>query len=178
MIIEPARPDDSDAIAALVNGAYRGERAGAGWTTEAGYMTGQRTDAGIVRAMVEEGPATLLLLRQEAGGALLGCVSIEPLAGDAWYLGMLSIEPARQADGLGRRLLEAGEAFARARRGTRVRITVVQVRDTLIAWYERRGYRRTGETEPFPYGDERVGVPLRPDLHFVVLEKPLSPISA
>ena len=178
MIIEPARPDDSDAVAALVNGAYRGERAETGWTTEAGYMTGRRTDAATVRATVEGGSATVLLLRREAGGALLGCVSVEPLADGAWYLSMLSIDPARQADGLGRRLLDAGEDFARRRGGTRVRITVIQVRDTLIAWYERRGYRRTGETEPFPYGDERFGVPLRPDLYFVVFDKPLSPGSA
>jgi hypothetical protein len=52
-------------------------------------------------------------------------------------------------------------------------MTVIQVRDTLIAWYERRGYSLTGETKPFPYGDDRFGRPLRNDLHFVVLEKTL-----
>ena len=45
------------------------------------------------------------------------------------------------------------------------------VRDTLIAWYERRGYHRTGETEPYPYGDNRFGTPLREDLEFAILEK-------
>ena len=50
-------------------------------------------------------------------------------------------------------------------------MTVISLRHGLIAWYERRGYRRTGASEPFPYGDDRVGVPLRGDLHFVVLEK-------
>lgn len=50
-------------------------------------------------------------------------------------------------------------------------MTVVNVRDTLIAWYVRRGYRLTGEREPFPYGDNRFGTPLRQDLHFEVLEK-------
>jgi hypothetical protein len=53
-------------------------------------------------------------------------------------------------------------------------MTVIHLRDTLIAWYERRGYRRTGETEPFPYGDERFGIPRRDDLYFVVLEKALA----
>jgi hypothetical protein len=48
---------------------------------------------------------------------------------------------------------------------------VVHLRDTLIAWYQRRGYLLTGETEPFPYHDQRFGWPLRDDLHFVVLEK-------
>jgi hypothetical protein len=52
-------------------------------------------------------------------------------------------------------------------------MTVIAQRAELIAWYERRGYVRTGETRPFPYGDERFGRPLRDDLHFVVLEKQL-----
>ena len=56
-----------------------------------------------------------------------------------------------------------------------IEMTVINIRATLIAWYERRGYRLTGETRPFPYGDDRFGTPTRPDLAFVVLEKPLSP---
>jgi hypothetical protein len=48
---------------------------------------------------------------------------------------------------------------------------VLHVRETLIAWYERRGYRKTGENEPYPYGDERFGKPLVDGLYFVVMEK-------
>ena len=53
-------------------------------------------------------------------------------------------------------------------------MTVINVRDTLIAWYVRRGYALTGETEPFPYGDNRFGIPRRDDLHSVVLRKRLT----
>jgi len=74
---------------------------------------------------------------------------------------------------LGRTLLNAAEEFARKRGAACVRMTVVNVRDTLVAWYQRRGYRLTGETKPFPYGDNRFGTPLRDDLEFVVLEKNL-----
>jgi len=88
-----------------------------------------------------------------------------------WYLGLLTVRPDLQKMQLGRGLLAAAEDFARARGGWRIRMTVVNVRDTLIAWYQRRGYRLTGETQSFPYGDERFGKPLRNDLHFVVLEK-------
>jgi len=63
------------------------------------------------------------------------------------------------------------EGFAKERGACRMRISVVNVRKTLIAWYERRGYILTGETQPFPYGDERFGKPLRDDLQFVLLEK-------
>ena len=58
-------------------------------------------------------------------------------------------------------------------RATLMRMTVIRQRRDLIAWYERLGYRPTGETEPFPYGDERFGIPTRPDLAFAVLVKPL-----
>ena len=53
-------------------------------------------------------------------------------------------------------------------------MTVLAQRLDLIAWYERRGYRPTGENQPFPYGDPRFGIPKRPDLSFMVLAKPLT----
>ena len=172
MHIRPALLDDVPAIATLVNGAYRGDSAKAGWANEAGLLEGQRTDEAALRAALA-GPATILLFREHPEAPLAGCVSVEPADGTVWYLGMLTIDPSRQADGLGRRLLEAGEAYAQARGATRIRITVIQLRATLIAWYERRGYGLTGATEPFPYEDQRFGIPLRDDLHFVVLEKAL-----
>ena len=55
--------------------------------------------------------------------------------------------------------------------GKRIRTHVVTIRDALIAWYVRRGPHKTGETEPFPYRDDRFGAPLRDDLSFLVLEK-------
>ena len=87
---------------------------------------------------------------------------------------MLAVKPARQTRGLGKALLAEAERRARGELGAaRVRMTVIEQRTELIAWYERRGYRRTGATEPFPYGNPRFGLPKRPDLRFVVLEKPV-----
>ena len=54
-----------------------------------------------------------------------------------------------------------------------MRMTVIDLRVELIEWYERRGYRRTGQTRPFPATDPRFGLPLRDDLRFAVLEKEL-----
>ena len=174
MIFAPAVESEFPAIVALVNSAYRGEGAQAGWTTEAGYIDGQRIDLDSLRQDLAEAPnAVLLTLRDEAGGPLLGCVWIEPDAEtpDAWYLGMLTIRPDLQDRQLGRALLTHGEAYAKDRGARRVRLTVVHLRDTLIAWYQRRGYVLTGETKPFPVG-ERFGRPQR-ELSFVVLEKTL-----
>jgi ribosomal protein S18 acetylase RimI-like enzyme len=174
MIFAPAAETDFLALVDLVNSAYRGQGAQAGWTTEAGYIDGQRIDLESLRQDLAEAPdAVLLTLRDEADGPLLGCVWIEPDAEtpDAWYLGMLTIRPDLQDRQLGRALLAHGEAYAKDRGARRVRMTVVHLRDTLIAWYQRRGYALTGETKPFPVG-ERFGKPQR-ELSFVVLEKGL-----
>ena len=102
-----------------------------------------------------------------------GCVLLKPLSPETWYLGSLTSDPRLQKSGSGRALLTGAEQYAVEQGARTMQMTVVQVRDTLIAWYERRGYRLTGETRPFPYGDTRFGVPLRDDLAFVVLEKAL-----
>ncbi|HEY9233418.1 MULTISPECIES: GNAT family N-acetyltransferase [Phenylobacterium] len=167
-----AAASDLPAIADLVNSAYRGDSSRQGWTTEADYIGGQRTDAEILARDLAEAPsARLLTLRDEAGGPLLGCVWLEPAGQDAWYLGMLTVRPDLQDRQLGRTMLDAAEAYVREQGAGRVRMTVVNLRDTLIAWYGRRGYAPTGERRPFPYGDQRFGEPTREDLEFIVLEK-------
>jgi GNAT superfamily N-acetyltransferase len=98
-------------------------------------------------------------------------VWLDPGKDGVWGLGLLTVRPDLQNRQLGRTLLRAAEEFAKELGAHRIHMTVVNVRTTLIAWYERRGYTLTGETQPFPYGDERFGRPLRDDLHFVVLEK-------
>jgi ribosomal protein S18 acetylase RimI-like enzyme len=163
--------DDVPALHALVESAYRGEVSRAGWTTEADFLEGQRTDPDELSALVA-GPATRLLLAHD-DDQLVGCVLLKDEAQGA-YLGMLSVRPALQSSGLGRALLEEAERFARVELGHRsMRMRVISLRDSLLGWYERRGYVRTGERERFPYDEPRAGKPLRDDLEFVVLTKPL-----
>lgn len=166
-----AGPDDVAAVVALVESAYRGEASRAGWTTEADLLAGRRTDAAGVAEVIGR-PGSLVLLA-EADGELLACCHIErrPASG---YFGMFSVRPALQGGGIGRAVLTRAEGHARDEWGVAaMEMTVIEQRADLIAWYERRGYRRTGEFEPFPYGDERFGVPLRPDLRFERLVKAL-----
>jgi ribosomal protein S18 acetylase RimI-like enzyme len=165
--LSPAADAELAAVAALVNSAYRGESARQGWTSEADFLEGVRTDAAGLRSDLAAKPeACLLALRDDAEGALLGSVWLEPAGGETWYLGMLAVRPDLQDRRLGRELLAAAEAFVRARGARRVRMTVIGIRHSLIAWYQRRGYVLTGEILPFTYD----AVP-RPDLDFVVLEK-------
>jgi ribosomal protein S18 acetylase RimI-like enzyme len=168
---------DLDAIAALVNSAYRGDSSRAGWTTEADYLEGQRTDAERLREQLAATPGAVMLSFRDDDGSLLGSVWLEPRGTDAWYLGMFTIRPDLQARGLGRTLLAEAERFAKERGARRMRITVIQLREPLIAWYERRGFRATGEAVPFPYGDPRNGIPLRDDLQLLVFEKPLDDLA-
>jgi len=172
MPLFPATSAEHPEIAALVNGAYRATGPDAGWTTEADYIDGERTDAAtLARDLAAQPAARLLVWRDEPGAPILGCVWLEPVGGEVWYLGMLSVRPDLQDRQLGRALLAASEAAAAGAGARRIRMTVVNVRDALIAWYERRGYALTGETLPFPYDDPVFGAPRRPDLAFVVLEK-------
>ena len=166
-----ATPDDVPAVVALVESAYRGDASRAGWTTEADLLDGRRTGPDDVGAVIAR-PLSRLLLA-ERGGALVACahVAVEDGAG---YFGMFSVVPGLQGGGIGHAVLAEAERVARADFGmAMMRMTVIDVREELIAWYERRGYRRTGLKKPFPYGDARFGLPRRDDLRFEVLEKPL-----
>jgi GNAT superfamily N-acetyltransferase len=163
---------DVPAIVSLVESAYRGEVSHQGWTTEADFLDGQRIDAAGVVEIIEKS-GSVVFLSEDASGELLACCHLEK-QGDACYFGMFSVRPGLQGSGLGRFMLAAAENFARAEwKCTKVEMTVISIRAELIAWYERRGYHRTGRFKPFPYGDERFGIPKRDDLKFELLEKKL-----
>ena len=174
MQLTPAVESDYPAIVALANLAYRGGGATASWNVEAGIIEGSRLTESLLREDLAAKPhAHLLLYRDTPDGQLLGTVWLEPQADGTWYLGLFTVHPELQNRQLGRTLLSAAEDFAHDHGGKASRMTVLNVRTALIAWYERRGYAKTGETVAFPYGDDRFGKPLRDDLHFLVLEKGL-----
>ncbi|MEI7037274.1 GNAT family N-acetyltransferase [Fulvimonas yonginensis] len=171
-----ATPVDVPAVVALVESAYRGDSGRRGWTTESDLLDGQRTDAADVGAAIARPDSRILLLERDV--RLLASCHLER-HGEAAYFGMFAVDPAEQAAGLGKRLLGEAERVAREEWGCRaMEMTVIVQRAELIAWYERRGYRRTGSYKPFPYGDERFGIPRRDDLRFELLVKPLAGIAA
>ncbi|MET9624134.1 MULTISPECIES: GNAT family N-acetyltransferase [unclassified Streptomyces] len=163
--------DDVPVLVPLVESAYRGDSSRAGWTTEADILQGQRTDAEGVRAVITTEGSRLLVVEKD--GRVIACCQLEH-RGDAAYFGMFAVSPALQGAGLGRLIITEAERRVREIWGVReMHMTVISVREELIAWYERRGYRRTGRMTPFPYGDERFGVPQRDDLQFELLVKEL-----
>jgi predicted GNAT family N-acyltransferase len=171
MRVRRATIADVPALEALVNSAFRGESSKAGWTTEADLLGGQRIDVDRLVELVNT-PDHILLIH-EHGDTAAACVLLER-TGDECYLGLLTVRPTEQGTGLGRQLLAEAESWAVENWSSRaVHMTVIAQRPELVAWYERRGYVRTGEQRPFPYGDERFGLPRRDDLVFEVLRKRL-----
>ena len=173
MIIATATGADRDDILALVNAAYRGIGAKPGWTSENGIVNGLRVDAASIESLLAQERTVILVMRREAAERPIGCIVVQLDDDATCELSMFAIHPNEQAAGLGRTLLAAAETYAYRNGARTAELTVVHVRDTLIAWYERQGYRRTGNTKAFPYHDPSLGQPLRDDLHFVVLAKSL-----
>ncbi len=168
MPISPASLQDVPELVALINSAYRGEVSKKGWTTEAFILGGElRIDAPALSTMMNN-PRAIILKYTSPEGIITGSVFLEKRE-DGLYLGMLSVSPLKQAQGIGNQLLSAAERFAKENNCPRIFMNVISVRHELIAWYERRGYRLTGETKPLP-PDTRFGMPLQP-LEFAILEK-------
>jgi ribosomal protein S18 acetylase RimI-like enzyme len=168
---------DAPAIADLVESGYRGDRSRAGWTTEADLLEGQRTSAEGVLEILSQPDSHVLLgecIGEDGALVLIASAQLERHDGHA-YFGMFSVRPGLQNGGYGKQMLAEAERIAREEWGAQqMRMSVIEQRAELIAWYERRGYVRTGEFLPFPYGDERFGLPKRPDLRFLVLAKPFA----
>ena len=166
--------DDIPALVALVTSAYRGDASRAGWTTEADILDGERIDPEVLREDIRRKRSRVLLLAGDGAEPIRACAHIAEDDG-AGYFGMFAVRPGLQNAGIGRRVLaEAERVVGDEWRLPVMRMTVIVQRDELIAWYERRGYVRTGRFKPFPYGDQRFGMPKRDDLRFEVLEKPLT----
>jgi len=192
MKVRRASLNDVNQLVALVNSGYRGAESEKGWTTESKFLGGQRTDSDEMTQLVQQPNACMLVYPAEAaeGQELTGCVYLElqnppestQSAGKSdelvVYLGMLTVKPDVQGKGLGKLLLQQAETwiqryFNPSGKQVRIQMTVITLRHELFEYYERRGFKRTGKTAPFPYGDLRKGNPLRNDLEFAYIEKVL-----
>ena len=169
MMITKATKEDVPELVRLVNSAYRGESSRKGWATEADLLGGIRTDEEAMTEMVTRPDA--LVLKYFAEDEIIGCVYLKNQH-PKLYLGMLTVKPDIQAQGIGKKILHASENYAKENGFSSIVMTVISLRHALIDWYIRRGYHFTGEKKPFPSGDPRFGIPKR-ELEFVVLEKTL-----
>jgi len=167
MHISKATAADIPSMVTLINSAYRGESSKKGWTTEADLLGGVRTSEKSLQDTMNK-PGAVILVNRNDNGDITACVYLQKEPG-TFYLGMLTVSPLLQAGGIGGRLLNAAEAYVKEQNGNNITMTVISVRAELIAWYERHGYAKTGESKPFPT-DPAFGIPKQP-LEFVVMKK-------
>jgi GNAT superfamily N-acetyltransferase len=158
--IRTATVADREAIRRLVNQAFVAER-----PLKKGGLDRLPLGDGELDRLLEHG--TFLLLEEE--GAIVACVYVEP-RGERAYLGLLSITPERQRMGLGKKMNEAAEDFAREQGCRWMDLRVVSPRrDRLVPVYLRLGYAEQGTQEYPAEVAERMSVPG----HFIVMSKAL-----
>ena len=166
--IDFATDADTSAITDLLNNAYRGEASKQGWTTEAALIAGDtRTNEAVVQQIIEQS-GSVFLLYKDGQQKINGCVNLQ-LYGDKLYLGMFSVLPQLQGNGIGKQILQATEEYARHTDKKAIYMSVISLRTELISWYMRHGYADTGERKPF-IEDALTGKHLQP-LEFMMLEK-------
>jgi len=165
---------DFPEVVRLVNSAYRGDSSREGWTTEAEYLDGQRTDEKSLAAELNGEHKTVLCVCNKVTSEIIGTVFLEQFSdekGPNCYLGMLTVKPNLQNSGLGKWMMAEVEKRLKSRGIHRITLGVLNPRHELMAWYERRGYIKSGITEEFPYGQDQFGKPKTKGLHFVMFEK-------
>ncbi|WP_353230081.1 GNAT family N-acetyltransferase [Novosphingobium sp.] len=149
LTVRYATADNVPTLRALVERAYRGDSARTGWTHEADLLDDERTTHADLTATIAD-PASRVLLGYH-DNVLIGTVTITDCGGSLSYLGMLCVDPACQAGGIGSALIAAAEQAAQREFGAQtMEMTVIDRRADVIAWYQRRGYRDSGEVRPFP----------------------------
>lgn len=171
-VISKADRPDVPELESLVNSAYRGNTSRTGWTTEADYLDGIRVDQLALTEIIDSPDSLILKCVQDS--KIIGCVQLKTNENEL-YVGMLTVSPDIQNQGIGKLLLQECENFARQNRLNIISMTVISLREELIDWYERRGFTKTTKTLPFP-SDPRFGSP-KQQLEFIIMEKSINDIN-
>lgn len=170
-MIKKASSSDIPALVALLNSAYRGEASKQGWTSEADKIEGDiRTDEDQLQELMQT-PNAVFLKYTGNSGNIVGCVFLHKRE-EKLYLGMLCVSPVVQAKGVGKKLMTAAEGYARQENCPAIFMRVFSFRHELIRWYEKQGYYKTGEINPFE--NSRYGTATE-KLEFLIMEKKIRP---
>jgi N-acetylglutamate synthase-like GNAT family acetyltransferase len=170
MQFRKAELNDAENVCALVNSVYRGENSKKGWTTEAYMLDGIRIDKESLKKIISKKDNVIILAINE--GEIIGCVHLEQ-KGNRCHLGMLSVNVNYQDKGIGKKIMEHSEEYAKNEMKCSImEMKVIGQRKELIDFYIRRGYKITGESEPFLL-NTHFGEPKSSDLYFEYLTKEL-----
>lgn len=176
-----ARRADAPALVRLIEHAYRNPETAGSWSSEAHLLKGPRTNEAEITGLIDREDSRFLIAEHD--GRLAGCCLLQGLSREpeksgsahainAAYFGMFAIDPGAHGGGLGKIVI--GEAERRVQDlwdANQMVMTVINLRTALIEWYQRRGYRLTGATLPFPFS-ETSGETTR-NFHLVEMRKDL-----
>lgn len=169
IVITKAQPGDEPQLLELVHAAYRRAKGVSSWTNEDKLVKGIRTTTEELTEVLTSSDKAIL--KAKVNGQLCGCVQVDDTGEGQGYIGLLSVDPDVQSKGLGKRLLQAAEDYARSEfAATGAIMWILEGRSELLDWYKRSGYQETGETEPFP-GPESGAIALVENLRFMVIKK-------
>lgn len=174
MSVSISTKEDIPALVKLLNNAYRGNESKQGWTTEADMVGGKlRTDEDNMNELMVLPGAVFLKYSNDKDESdsyrIVGCVFLQK-RDDKLYLGMFCVSPGQQNKGIGKKIMKASELYAKEQGCPAVFMRVISIRHELIKWYERQGYNKTGEIQPFE--DSKFGT-AKESIEFIVLQKDL-----
>jgi ribosomal protein S18 acetylase RimI-like enzyme len=160
-----AKLDNAEELCKLINSAYRGAQ---GWTKETDIVSGNRTTIDDVKTLIKNAVSHLFVAI--INECIVACVCVEEKEGHA-YIGLLAVDPLYQNRGLGKKVLGMAEDYAITQlHAKELLMVVISQRKELIEYYERRGYKRTGEIKEYPI-HLNVGIPMVEGLTIEYLAK-------
>ncbi|KAK1598207.1 acetyltransferase [Colletotrichum navitas] len=164
-----ARPEDAPKLQQLVQAAFRAEDSRADWTAD--MRLGRSFHYSVEEVLTTiNNPDAAIIMASDQNGVLLGSIGIIKCNDSLARFAMLSVDPEQQRGGIGRQVLTYAEDFARNWNLKTFGLNALSSREKLVEWYERCGYKKSGETSPFPV-DRFHQLDLPKDLCFVELEK-------
>ena len=128
--LRTATEADVARIVGLVNRAFAVERF---------FKAGDRTDDAQILELMRDGRFLLLI----AEDVLVACVYVK-LNGHRCFIGLLSVDPAKQRSGIGARMMQEAEDLGRRAGCKFADIRTVSVRPELPVIYRKLGYVETG----------------------------------
>jgi len=152
-VMREASHADIPQIVLLINRAFAVERF---------FKSGDRTDPEQVQQMMQDGKFLLLIDEDE----MVACMFVK-VTGKRGYVGTLSVDPARQKSGIGRRMMQEAENYCRNAGCKALDIRIVNLRTELPAIYRKFGFVETGTQSA-----EVVKNATQP-IHFITMSKPL-----
>lgn len=163
VLLRPALATDIPALTVLINRCYLFEE---GWTSESELVGGIRTNQNEIQSVIEDEKQHFFVYPQTNSeheavktGELLGCINIG-IEDDGAYIGFFAVNPELQGSGVGSIMLEKAEILAQSYLTEQkerdktvdkkpIKMLVLKGRDKMLAYYQRRGYVCTGNTQSF-----------------------------